>query len=464
MHTDELLQTIQDEARDASLTDAEHSALRETIIAFQENHPLPSVRKWNFGRHLQHRKTNESFLFTLALRPMAIALALLLLFGGGTSYAAEQSLPGDILYPVKVSVNEPFRGLFAVGNEAEANWQAQIVERRLNEAVTLASENKLSQAAIKSLAVNIQEHTKQANEKAVQLEDSGNSTAATNIRSDLEASLNAHAATIARFAVSTKTTAAASNTINADPLNDKETSNDKVPSDTDKTEQNDDSAHTAIIATLNNEANTIATAQQKGFAKFATDGNGQQLQVAAKKQFEKATGEIAKAKEAISKVNLSGELKSKIVDILTFASTKLTNGATQLDEQHFAEAFNTLQESISTAKEIELTARLGKSIHSFFSSPDDNSEMESTTSSDTENAEDTEMQQGQQKIDTQGESEAKIEKQDNETEDTEIEDSKMNDQKEIPTQDDGANSTEKESTDETAGTNASASGTLHLDF
>ena len=40
--------------------------------------------------------------------------ALALVLCGGTAYAAESALPGDILYPVKLHVDETVQGAFAV--------------------------------------------------------------------------------------------------------------------------------------------------------------------------------------------------------------------------------------------------------------------------------------------------------------------------------------------------------------
>lgn len=65
---------------------------------------------------------------------------------GGTSALAENSLPGGSLYEVKISINEPVAGLFAVSKESKARWQERLIERRLGEAQELASKSFLDSA------------------------------------------------------------------------------------------------------------------------------------------------------------------------------------------------------------------------------------------------------------------------------------------------------------------------------
>lgn len=75
---------------------------------------------------------------------IAFALVVMVISGTGLSYAAELSLPGDALYPVKLNWNEAIKGTFVYGNTAEAYWNETLVERRLKEINTLRSENKLT--------------------------------------------------------------------------------------------------------------------------------------------------------------------------------------------------------------------------------------------------------------------------------------------------------------------------------
>lgn len=77
----------------------------------------------------------------------ALVIAALTLGGGGTVLAAQHSIPGDTLYPVKISVNESVRAAFAVGANAEARLAADLLAERVEEAQALAGEGRLDAEA-----------------------------------------------------------------------------------------------------------------------------------------------------------------------------------------------------------------------------------------------------------------------------------------------------------------------------
>jgi len=96
--------------------------------------------------------------FSFAHRPMAAALVLVLVFGSGVSYAAENALPGDALYPVKTYINEPAKVALATNAEAKAEVQIELAERRIEEAAFLAAEGRLDEETEDNLAVAFESH------------------------------------------------------------------------------------------------------------------------------------------------------------------------------------------------------------------------------------------------------------------------------------------------------------------
>jgi hypothetical protein len=93
-----------------------------------------------------YTKTSSPYLsFSFFSRKMvSLALLLVIVGGSGLTYAAELSLPGDALYPVKLNVNENVKGAFMYSTTAEAYWNETLVEKRLEEINTLKVENKLT--------------------------------------------------------------------------------------------------------------------------------------------------------------------------------------------------------------------------------------------------------------------------------------------------------------------------------
>jgi hypothetical protein len=73
-------------------------------------------------------------------RRWAVALAVVLalvIMGGGTVAASTNSLPGDVLYPVKTTT-ERVQAFFTFGKEAKANLYMRFAERRIVEIEALA--------------------------------------------------------------------------------------------------------------------------------------------------------------------------------------------------------------------------------------------------------------------------------------------------------------------------------------
>lgn len=112
----------------------------------------------------------------------ATLLIALVLAGGGTSLAAENAVPGDALYPVKVHFNEGVKSAFAIGADSEARLQAKLLEERLAEAEALAAEGRLEGETAADVRAGI--NTQLARTLAV------NTDASTEVRVSVESTLN----------------------------------------------------------------------------------------------------------------------------------------------------------------------------------------------------------------------------------------------------------------------------------
>lgn len=121
----------------------------------------------------------------LPLSVMAVLLAVLL--GVGTAVAAEGSVPGDFLYPVKVHINEEIRETLTLRTENKADFELERAERRALEAVVITKQQTVldvaSQVRIKA---NIKKHEQRTKELVEKLEDEGNAPAAARVQAKLE--------------------------------------------------------------------------------------------------------------------------------------------------------------------------------------------------------------------------------------------------------------------------------------
>lgn len=132
--------------------------------------------------------------FSMRLWYSVTAFALILLVGGsGAAYASESTLPGDILYPLKIGIAEPVQSAFVTSPEGKAKLHVDFAERRLEEATQLAAQNRLDQAKQVFLAAQISKQVASSDQLASALETGGKVQASLAVRSDLEARMTAHA-------------------------------------------------------------------------------------------------------------------------------------------------------------------------------------------------------------------------------------------------------------------------------
>ena len=140
----------------------EKAAIRSALLAEMLVNPLPQqaesagVRNAAPSRHQYGRSILPK---TKTMTRMTIALLIALLLGGGVSYAAEGTAPGDTLYPIKIHVTENVESALAVSAEAQAKLDAQFALRRLDEAEHLKTEAKLDAQTAAELRSNFDAHT-----------------------------------------------------------------------------------------------------------------------------------------------------------------------------------------------------------------------------------------------------------------------------------------------------------------
>jgi hypothetical protein len=81
-------------------------------------------------------------------------IAVLFLVGGGTTYASQQSLPDDKLYPVKIA-SENIQLYLASDGESKADIQINLVQRRINEIVATSSSGTAGENAYERVPMQI---------------------------------------------------------------------------------------------------------------------------------------------------------------------------------------------------------------------------------------------------------------------------------------------------------------------
>ncbi|HVS79932.1 MAG TPA: DUF5667 domain-containing protein [Candidatus Paceibacterota bacterium] len=172
----------------AVMTAEERTRIREAVSTFIAEHPVVSplvaARISPFTKLL-------SLDFVQAHAFQALALILLVACGGIT-VAAQNALPGDPLYAVKLNVNEELPGLFAFSTQAKADYEAGLAERRLNEVTSLSAEGKLTPEARTQIEANLQAHVDNVEKSVNKLQSENDARGAVEVSSDLASTLHAH--------------------------------------------------------------------------------------------------------------------------------------------------------------------------------------------------------------------------------------------------------------------------------
>src|SRR3989344_1027595 len=126
---------IKESRREIFLEEREKGVMRSEILYFIKNNPAVLSKPQSFLYIFKYSSIRYSLAFA--------ALSLVMIFG--VSSAANNALPGDILYNVKVGVNEKVLGLLQVSDESKAQYEIQLAETRLEEIEKVSSRNNLDE-------------------------------------------------------------------------------------------------------------------------------------------------------------------------------------------------------------------------------------------------------------------------------------------------------------------------------
>lgn len=110
----------------------------------------------------------------------------------GASYAAASALPGDILYPIKIHVNERIEGTFAVDPKTHAEFAQKQIRRRVIEAETLIRENRFDDAKRDQLAEETKTHVDSYTDARLQVEHKGNRDDVEELEGNMESTIRDH--------------------------------------------------------------------------------------------------------------------------------------------------------------------------------------------------------------------------------------------------------------------------------
>lgn len=134
-----------------------------------------------------------SFFFGTPMRMVSAFLAVVVVGLGGTTAFAGSALPGDVLYSVKVHVNEKIERSLALTPYAKATVDIAHAEERLTEVELLAARGEATKASTEAAHERVIEKIAAVQSVADTLTREGDSAGAADIQSRIESRLLAHA-------------------------------------------------------------------------------------------------------------------------------------------------------------------------------------------------------------------------------------------------------------------------------
>lgn len=117
----------------------------------------------NKVRNFLEQKIAEPSLYTkisslVSVRYILAPVMITLLISGGVLQASADSLPGQLLYPLKVDVYEPLVGFSHFDPQEKVSYQKTLTERRLSELVELGSRGDLDPERERKILALIDRH------------------------------------------------------------------------------------------------------------------------------------------------------------------------------------------------------------------------------------------------------------------------------------------------------------------
>lgn len=166
---------LKKQATNYRLTQSERADLRERLVSYMEYHPLPAQA--NNVRPASQRVYKARVVMRGVYTRYFVGALSMLIFAV-VPVLAEQAVPGDVLYPVKVRFNEEVRSSLALSPYAKVEWETKRLERRLAEARLLADEGKLTPELEAEVAAAVQGHSNAAQQEIATIRESDSDEAA----------------------------------------------------------------------------------------------------------------------------------------------------------------------------------------------------------------------------------------------------------------------------------------------
>ncbi len=183
---------------DIKLTKEEKDLGKQHLLNFMIKNPvkLHNTRPERSNFYASIRSTFQN----LFVKPLGAVLSILIVGGVSTSLAAQGSMPGDMLYPVKLKFNEKIQEMVQFSTKGKAQVALTHAENRLEEAEKLAEQGKLNVDTKNELEANFEAKIKKTKDLVKKEHEEKDTAGAKEVSDNLKKSLKAHQEVLKKLA------------------------------------------------------------------------------------------------------------------------------------------------------------------------------------------------------------------------------------------------------------------------
>ncbi len=156
------------------MTAIEKTEIRDSLTHFMASHP--PVHKPIISRFFTREKFILSPYTGISMtigKVIAFAFIGLILTGGSITMASANSIPGELLYPIKIGVKEKIEEVGKTSSKEKLAFKSKKVERRLQEIKQLSEKKDITKEEVTIAQAVLAEHVQELTETVTELTQSG---------------------------------------------------------------------------------------------------------------------------------------------------------------------------------------------------------------------------------------------------------------------------------------------------
>lgn len=361
----DLFNKIVGEAKQIKLTERERNSLILAVDAFVEKNPIKKTAPVSQSAGPQPVASpffKKDWFFAFSQQShnyyLAGALAVIAIFGTGTSFAAQGSLPGDILYPVKVNILEEVKSVF-LPSTRKPEYEIERTQTRIKEVKKLAEQNKLSDDIKVSVAAQIDDHISTVKKDISNLREKGDIKHVLAISTSLETALDESQEQIQTLTEEDASVEVAFvkdiiETKKEDVVKDREVIEDQIYTQN----TNDENTQEIAKAKLQSTQKVIASIEAR-LAKADVKKEEVDVEIESATATTLSLASDVSAPATNTKIAAPTEVVPTVEELVAQAQELLKQGQEKMDAQEYNDAFRIFREANYLTQIIEF--RLGES-------------------------------------------------------------------------------------------------------